>query len=126
MAKQRKEESTRPPLSMPPAADLSKIAVDAMTTFHNGFSNELESAIGMLFIGHAFGWKVVYITHSIATVRKYEKILGIVAKEVFPEETAHSDRLLGFRVAKKVSNFWKAVKGEHHHEGFHNREIVLD
>jgi hypothetical protein len=63
------------------------------------------------------------MVHSIATVRKYEKILGLVAKDTFPERTAHSDRSNAFRVLDKVSNFWKAVKGENRPDGFRSPEI---
>ncbi|MBL6750464.1 MAG: hypothetical protein ISP90_08070 [Nevskia sp.] len=115
----------RKPPKFPPAEDLQKIVASAIQNFR-GQSGELESAIGMLYMGYAFGWKVIYITHTIATVRKYEKILGIVAKDVFPEDTHLSDRNLGYRIARTVSNFWKVVKGEKNVEGFRNREIVLD
>jgi hypothetical protein len=107
---------------LPPSDKLVKIASDAIKKFR-GPGNELESALGMLFMGHAFGWRVIYILHSIATVRKYERILGIVAKDVFPEQTKISDYSLGFRIAEGVSNFWKAVKGEHVHKGFRDRTI---
>jgi hypothetical protein len=107
---------------LPPAEELVKIASDAIKNFE-GPSNELESAIGMLFLGHAYGWRVVYIVHSIATVRKYERILGIIAKDVFPERTKLSKNNRGFRIAEGVSNFWKAVKGEHVHEGFRDKTI---
>src|SRR5579859_3508438 len=107
---------------LPPSDELVQLVSDTIKNFR-GQGNELESAIGMLFMGHAFGWRVIYIQHSIATVRKYERILGIVAKDVFPERTKLSDNSLGFRVAEGVSNFWKAVKGEHVHEGFRDKTI---
>lgn len=91
--------------------------------FGPGIVTELESALGMLYIGHAFGWKVLYIIHSASTVRKYERILGIIAKEEFPEETHHSDRSMAFEVAKKVSNFWKAVRGEVEADGIRDKAI---
>ena len=107
---------------LPPPDELVKVASDAIKNFR-GPGNELESAIGMLFMGHAFGWRVIYILHSIATVRKYERILGIVAKDTFPERTKISDSSRGFKIAAGVSNFWKAVKGEHVHEGFRDKTI---
>jgi hypothetical protein len=89
-----------------------------------GNSSELESAIGMYFLGYAFGWRYVYMVHSVATVRKYERILDIIAKDVFPERTPHSERSVAFQVLDQVSNFWKAVKGEKRPEGFTNPEIT--
>lgn len=113
--------TTRPEL--PPSDELVQVVSDAMKNFR-GQGNELESAIGMFFIGHAFGWRVIYIQHSIATVRKYERILGIVAKDVFKERTALSHRSLGFRIAERASNFWKAVKGEHSYPGIRDKTIT--
>ncbi|MBS0584446.1 MAG: hypothetical protein JSS42_15230 [Proteobacteria bacterium] len=107
---------------MPPAEDLVKIVSDAIVNFR-GTSDELESAIGMLFLGHAFGWRIMYMVHSMATVRKYERILGIVAKDVFPESTELSNRSLAYKAHSTISNFWKAVKGEKRPEGFTDRAI---
>lgn len=113
----------RPPVELPPAQELHDIAQRAINNFGVGNGTELESALGMLYMGHAFGWKVLYIIHSASTVRKYERILGIVAKEAFPAETKHSDRSIAFQVAKGVSNFWKAVRGEVPAEGIRDKSI---
>ena len=78
----------------------------------------------MLYMGHTFGWKVLYVCHSVATVKKYEKILGIVAKERFPEFTEHSDRSLGYRVAKTLTNFWRVIRGVDSAEGAKDKAIV--
>lgn len=109
--------------SLPPAEHLVEIASAAIKNF-DGQANELESAIGMLFMGHAFGWRVLYIVHTIATVRKYERILDIVAKDEFPESTALSKRSLAFRTLEHVSNFWLAVKGVKAPAGFRDKSIV--
>lgn len=113
----------RPPPDLPPSDQIEPLISHAISNF-KGNASELESAIGMYFMGHAFGWRVMYMVHSIATVRKYERILGIVAKDEFPEVTPHSDRSMAFRVGRSVSNFWKAVKGENRPEGFTNPEIA--
>ena len=78
----------------------------------------LESALGFVFIGHYFGWKVLHILHSKSTVRKYEKILGeIDIKQEFFMNGPLAKRSLGWRLFEKVSNFWKAVNGEIKIEG---------
>lgn len=79
---------------------------------HRGQIDELESALGMLHIGHHFGWKVLYLIHSKKTVRKYEDILGIKIREFFPERGPSSPRSVGLAFADKVSNFWKVVSGD--------------
>lgn len=83
----------------------------AILNFEGSF-DELESALGMLRIGHHVGWKVLYIIHSKRTIRKYENILGVRVREIFPEVGPSSYRSLGFKIVERVSNFWKAISGE--------------
>lgn len=101
---------------------LDKVAY-AVNNF-KGQAPELESAIGMLFVGHAFGWKILYVIHSVRTVQKYERTLGITVKETFPEETDHSDRSLGFQIASKLTNFWRVMRGIDTVEGARDKTIV--
>jgi hypothetical protein len=77
-----------------------------------GQSDELETAIGMLIMGHYVGWKVLVLWHSKKTIRKYEELLGISVREEFPEVGPLAGRANAFVIAEKVSNFWKAVSGE--------------
>lgn len=77
-----------------------------------GNIDEVEAAIGMLRVGHHFGWKVLYIVHSKRTVRKYEEILGIKIRDFFPAEGPSAPRSIGLNLANKMSNFWKVVSGE--------------
>lgn len=90
------------------AADVIKKAIQ---NFDGGF-DELESAIGMYMLGHYVGWKVLYLVHSKRTIRRYEEILGVSIREVFPEEASESDRSNAYKLAKALSNFWKVVSGE--------------
>ena len=77
-----------------------------------GQANELESAIGMYFIGRYVGWKLLHMIHSKQTIKKYEAILGIRIREVFPEYALDSDRSVVFEYVTKLSNFWKTVSGK--------------
>lgn len=77
-----------------------------------GQLDDLERAIGMLRMGFHFGWKVLVIIHSKKTIKKYEDILGIQVRELFPEEGPSSYRSVGYQIAKQLDNFWKAVSGE--------------
>ena len=112
----------RPPPTLPSGEDLMPIVSEAIRKFV-GQGPELESAIGMLFVGHAYGWKVIHLIHSQATVRKYEAILEIKIKDVFPEKTNYSERSRGFQIAETLSNFWKAVKGEATNKEVRSREF---
>ncbi len=87
----------------------------------SGMLDELESALGMLRIGHHYGWRTLYILHSKKTIRKYEEILNIKIREIFDEEGPSAQRSVGLALAKKASNFWKAVSGEYRVEN--RREV---
>lgn len=92
-------------------AELDRIEEEAIAEFR-GQLDDLESALGMLRMGHHWGWKVLYILHSKATIRKYENILKIKVRDVFPEEGPSAYRCAGFRIAQAASNFWKVISGE--------------
>jgi len=91
--------------------------IEAATERFYGDLPALESAIGFLFMGHYFGWRVLHIIHSKSTVRNYERILGIDVKQEFPKDGEAAVRCNGWRMFEKVSNFWKAVNGEIKVEG---------
>ena len=90
--------------------ELEKIEARAIVNFKGSF-NDLESALGMLRLGHHFGWKVILPVHSKATVRKYEEILGIKIRELFEPDAGSSYRSKGFELSLAIGNFWKIVSG---------------
>lgn len=98
-------------LSTEQKEQIQTITDDAIANF-KGELNQLESALGMLHMGHHFGWKVLYIIHSKRTIRNYENILGVKIRDIFPETGPSSYRSNGYRAAEKLSNFWKVVSGE--------------
>lgn len=68
--------------------------------------DELEKALGMYMIGFHFGWKVLYVLHSKATIRKYESILGITVRDTFDEFGPDADRTNAYQVIQSVNSFW--------------------
>jgi len=100
-----------PSLSPKESQELINIANKASSEF-TGLVDELEKAIGMLFLGRLVGWKVLVLVHNKRTIRKYEDILGIKVREFFPEEGPLSRKSIGLKVAEKLGSFWKAVSGE--------------
>ena len=86
--------------------------IDRATKNFKGSLDTLESAIGYLMIGRHYGWRVMFLIHRQSTVRTYEAILGIVSKEVMPEVGPRAEKSVAYLAVKKVSNYWKAVKGE--------------
>ena len=72
----------------------------------------LEGAIGTYIVGKEVGWKVLYLVHEKRTIRKYENILGINFRDELKDEGRWAKKSLAWKAVQKVSNFWKAVKGE--------------
>jgi hypothetical protein len=94
--------SPRPPrpeiakISCKEAQALIKRVEDSIYEFSGNFE-EIESALGMLFLGKLVGWRVILLIHNSRTIRKYEKILGIKIREEFPEEGPYVQKTSLFR-----------------------------
>lgn len=99
------------PMTPEQIAKHHEICRDAIARYR-GSLDELESAIGMLTLGPHLGWKVLALVHSKKTLRKYEEILGISVREMFPEEGPSVERSLGYAIVRKLGNFWKVVSGD--------------
>lgn len=96
-----------------PDRELELLTVERKAIINfTGTIDDLASAIGLLRNGDYWGWRVLYIIHNKRTIRKYENILDIKVKEFFPEEGSQSHRSVGYTLAKKIGNFWKAVSGD--------------
>lgn len=98
------------PRTLEEEAELVRIERDAIARFE-GQLDDLEAALGMLRLGHHFGWRVLVLIHNKRTIRKYEEILGISVRDFFPAEGPSHERSTGYLLAKKLGNFWKAVSG---------------
>lgn len=77
-----------------------------------GNIDDLEAAIGVLRMGHHFGWKVLYIAHSKKTIKKFEELLEIKIKDFFEEKGPAAERSTGLNLAETHTNFWKVVSGD--------------
>ncbi|MDR3450368.1 MAG: hypothetical protein P4M15_11605 [Alphaproteobacteria bacterium] len=91
--------------------DLLPIINKAIKDF-SGDSTQLESAIGMLFLCVRLGWAPMMLIHSRATIKNYEKILGISIRDIAPKEGRMSGRSIGYIMLRRAQDFWKAVRGE--------------
>ena len=90
---------------------LIDITDSAIKKYH-GDADVLAKAVGMLAMARHYGWKVIYLIHTKRTIKKYEGILGVELRELVPEIGELANNSLAWKAAKKVGNFWKAVKGE--------------
>jgi len=100
-----------PKLSKAQLDEMHQIEKDAFARYTGTFQ-ELESAIGLLRIGHYVGWKTLLIIHNKRTIKKYEEILNINIRDYFPEVGTCADLSIGYRDALKMGNFWKIVSGD--------------
>jgi hypothetical protein len=69
----------------------------------------LESAIGALFIGQAFGWHALRMVHSGRTFKRYEEVLQIKFREELLDRTEQSRRIAGIKMVDKLGKFWQVV-----------------
>lgn len=109
-ARIQKNRANLTPLPPEVLQQLQEIELNAIARFA-GMTEELESALGFLRLGFQLDWRALAVIHSKRTVRKYEQILGIKSRELFPAETPASERSRGYLIAKTLSNFWKGVSG---------------
>jgi hypothetical protein len=79
---------------------------------YKGDITDLERAIGCLYIGREFGWKVMLLLHDRKSMAKYEAALGLEFRNELPEVGAYAHKSVAWNLVQKVSSFWKAVKGE--------------
>lgn len=79
---------------------------------YKGDSGELARTIGQYVLARRFGWKVFLLMTDKRTVKKMEERLQIDFRDEFDEIGAMAHRSIAWRAVAKVSNFWKAVKGE--------------
>src|ERR1700685_118865 len=86
--------------------------IDDVALGFSGQIDELESAIGMLFLGRLFGWKLLVLVHNKRTIRKYEEILGVDVRKAFPEIGPLAGKSIGLDAVQPLGTFWKAVSGE--------------
>lgn len=115
-------------------SETEEIVLQSIKDFR-GSGTTMESAVGALVIGQHFGWRGLKMLHNPSTYNKYEKLLGVQFKNICPEETEYSKRLLGIAIAKKVGAFWDIVMGrrkvknkglimnEHEAETIANKEL---
>ena len=77
-----------------------------------GDMTTLESAIGAYAVGQKIGWKPLLLIHDKKTIAKYEKILGLSFREEMEPVGVWANKSKAWRAVQKITNYWKAVKGE--------------
>lgn len=85
--------------------------INNVITNYTGDARVLENAIGCYLVGLMYGWKVLYLIHSKATLRKYQDILGFKFREMVPEigDLAHKSEAYQTMLKRKSPSFWKYI-----------------
>ena len=109
MAKKRK--GNLHPVTKDEAKRIVDLLDKALVNF-DGSAEEIEQAIGFYVVGRHIGWRPLVVMHNKRTIRKYEDILGIKIREEFQPEEPDAERSTAYRIAKTLSNFWRAVSGD--------------
>lgn len=90
---------------------------------YQGNVDTLNGALGALVLAHFYGWRVVKLVHSAATMTRYERVLGFKISEVTPERTPLSKKSVGLRIADAIGSFWAYARGR---EGDTTRRRLFD
>ena len=79
----------------------------------DGDIRTFESAWGAFLLATQYGWKVSFLVHSQATIKKYEDITGMKFRGGICEPETHLSRKSNaYRALQQVTSFWKAIRGE--------------
>lgn len=87
------------------------IAIDRAIEAFEGDAAVLGAAIGAAMIARRFGWRVLLLMYSIATVKNYAKILGVDFRAVFPEYGDLKNKSRAYAGFEKGKYFWQIVTG---------------
>ncbi len=91
--------------------ELEEIAKKASIDF-KGQLPSLETAIGAMYVGQLYGWKVLRIIHGSNAYSKYEKILDVKFKNICPDRGPLAEKSVGIRIADAAGGFWKVATGK--------------
>lgn len=86
--------------------------VNLIAKEYKGDSHALFMAIGALFVGRLYGWKVIRVFLATSSYARSQKILGLDFKEVMDAETPLSDRAFAYKTIKSLKSFWAIVRGQ--------------
>lgn len=89
--------------------ELAKEIDRVIRDFH-GQSNDLGNALGAFMLGKYYGWKPIMLMYSRASIRKYEKILGMNFKERLPEEGELVHKLKAYRFLRDTKAYWDTIR----------------
>lgn len=87
------------------------VIIDKAIENYSGGISHICTAIGMLFLCRALGWRAIRLMFSSRTYRNSQKILDIQFKDHFKEEGELARKSVVLDIVKKFHNFWDIVNG---------------
>lgn len=72
----------------------------------------LSAAFGALIVGQHYGMDALRMIHTPATLRKYQKALGIEYADYCPARTHLTQKSHGVKIAEKLGGAWKVITGK--------------
>ena len=97
------------------ADEKARIVRMAFLRAKTGSIDPIKNAIGVFMIGEHLGWKVLLLMHNQKTIQRYEEILDVKFKDIFPEVGPGAKRSVAWNIWCRIESFqafWRVVRGE--------------
>lgn len=85
--------------------------INKATVEYTGLCGDLTTAIGILVLSRAYGWKVMRLVSSRRSWQVANKIFGDI-KEMTPERGEHARKSVGLEIADKLGEYWDLISGK--------------
>lgn len=85
---------------------------------------ELSQAIGALYLGKHFGWRVLRITISSKTYARHQRHLQLDFKEEMLPEGELAYKSVGLKIVNTAQKFWEAVEGHFKMDSKERTELI--
>lgn len=96
-------------LDIPPSLE---IQLCKQIAEYEGQGPILSSALGALIVGQHYGMEALRMIHTPATLRKYQKALGVEYSDYCPATTHLTAKSRGVKIAEKLGGAWKVITGK--------------
>lgn len=89
--------------------------IESVIDQYSGNAGDLYHALGAYVAGEHLGWQTLRITLGRSTYAKYQRILGVDFKEIFPKRGVYSRKSVALSIVDSAVNaadyFWDVVNG---------------
>ncbi len=85
--------------------------LDKVSADFSGDLTQLSGAIGAVWFGRFYGWRVLRIITTSKVYTRHQKILGLDFKDVMEATTKYSNKSVGYNFVIEAGKFWETVRG---------------